>query len=314
MNGTYLRLSVTDRCNLRCFYCMPDEGIRPSPRDQILSFEDTLQLVRALDRETALTKIRLTGGEPLVRKGVVEFVGMLARAFPAAELCMTTNGLLLERHARDLAEAGLRRINVSLDTLVPQRFRELTRGGELGKVLAGIRAARAVGLAPIRINRVALEGLNDDEILPFVHFALDEEVEVRFLELMDIGEARGLSHQFFLSGESILRPIAEQYSVRELHPEGTAVPYEVSDGERTARIGLINPVSNPFCSRCNRLRLDTRGQLFSCLHSEHSVDLASCLRSTDPRDRLRRTIREAVCAKAPPRGANRISPMSSIGG
>ena len=222
--------------------------------------------------------------------------------------------MLLERHVRGLKDAGLERINISLDTLDPDRYRELTRGGDLARVLGGIRAAQEAGLTPIRINRVALDGLNDDEILPFVQFALDEEVEVRFLELMDIGEARGLSHQFFLSGESILQLIAQRYSLRELPPEGTAVPYEVSDGERRTRIGLINPVSNPFCSRCNRLRLDTQGQLFSCLHSEYSVDLASCLRSAQPHDSLRQTIREAICSKTPPRGANRVSSMSSIGG
>ena len=309
--GTYLRLSVTDRCNLRCTYCMPADGIGARPDAAVLSFEQILSIVRTLDAHTPLRKIRLTGGEPLVRKGVVALVAMLAQALPETAICLTTNGLLLRRHAGALAAAGLQRVNVSLDSLDPERFRAITRGGDLSRAIDGVRAAVEAGLTPVRLNCVSQRGLNDDETGAMVEFALAEGVELRFLEMMDIGEARQHTPRRYVSSGELLQHLSNRYELSWEEAEGTATSFELRDGDRHTRVGFISPVSDPFCSRCDRLRLDSHGRLYTCLMTDQYVDLAAALR--DSPDTLPQVIHEAVCDKAP-RSSGRHDPMSAIGG
>lgn len=312
MAGTYLRLSVTDRCNLRCTYCMPAGGIGARPDAAVLSFEQILETVRALNAHTPLRKIRLTGGEPLVRKGVVALVAMLAQALPETEICLTTNGLLLPRHARALADAGLQRVNVSLDTFDPGKYETITRGGDVTQALAGILAAVDAGLTPVRVNCVSQRGLNDDEIEAMVDFALDTGVELRFLEMMSIGEARQHSRTRYLSSGELLQRLTKRYEMSWEGAEGTSTSFTARRGDRQTRIGFISPVSDPFCSRCDRLRLDSHGRLFTCLMTEEFVELAPLLGG--PPDALTQTIHDAVCAHVPRKGGGRSDSMSSIGG
>lgn len=312
MTGTYLRLSVTDRCNLRCTYCMPADGIGARPDAAVLSFEQILRTVGALHAYAPLRKIRLTGGEPLVRKGVVALVAMLAQTLPETEICLTTNGLLLPRHARDLAEAGLQRVNVSLDTFDPEKYRAITRGGDVTQALAGILAAVDAGLTPVRVNCVSQRGLNDDEAEAMVAFAMDTGVELRFLEMMSIGEARQQSRARYVSSGELLRRLSDRFEMSWEAAEGTSTSFTAREGTRHARIGFISPVSDPFCSRCDRLRLDSHGRLFTCLMTEESIELAPLLEG--PPGALAKAIHDAVCSHVPRKGDGRRDPMSSIGG
>ncbi len=311
MTGTYLRLSVTDRCNLRCTYCMPSEGIGARPDAAVLSFEQILAIVGALHARTPLRKIRLTGGEPLVRKGVVALVAMLAQALPDTEICLTTNGLLLQRHAGALADAGLQRVNVSLDSLVPERYRAITRNGDMTQAIAGIRAAVRAGLNPVRINCVTQRHFNDDEAESMVAFALLEGLELRFLEMMAIGEARQHTSQRYVSNGELLQRLSRRFDLQWEEAEGTSSTFALSSGGRSTRVGFISPVSDPFCSRCDRLRLDSHGRLYTCLMTDQYVDLAQTLQ--DHPDELARVIDDALCTKAP-RSSGRHDSMSSIGG
>jgi GTP 3',8-cyclase len=310
----YLRLSVTDRCNLRCTYCMPAQGVQPADLGTVLSFEETVTVVRTIDEVAPLHKVRVTGGEPLVRKGLTELVAHLAEALPAAELCLTSNGVLLERFARDLAAAGLARVNVSLDSLQPERFARLTRGGELAPVLTGIRAARAAGLGPVRFNCVVQRGFNHDEVVSMTRFALDEGLQPRFLERMAIGEARDAAPAQFVSSAEILAWLGEAFAVQPRERAGTAAWYDVSDGATTTRVGLISPVSEPFCHHCDRLRLDARGRLWPCLMSADRIELRPLVRGPDARRSLRAAVAEALSHKTGQAGVGRDEPMSAIGG
>ena len=312
VSSTYLRLSVTDRCNLRCTYCMPAQGIGATPDAAILSFEQIIEAVDALNAARPLRKIRLTGGEPLVRKGVVALVAMLAQALPDTEICLTTNGLLLPRHAAGLAEAGLARVNVSLDTLDPDRYRTITRGGDVVEAIRGIRAAVNVGLIPVRVNCVTQRGFNDDEFESLVAFALHEGIELRFLEMMDIGEARRHTQARFISSGELLQRLSGPFDLSWDQAEGTAVTFVASGGGKQTRVGFISPVSEPFCQRCDRLRLDSHGRLFTCLMSEDSVDLTPLLDSSPAA--LAEVIHNAVDGHIPKKGKGRRDPMSAIGG
>ncbi len=314
MDPVYLRLSVTDRCNLRCTYCMPPQGVVPSDLGAVLSFEETLIIVRAIDAVAPLARIRLTGGEPLVRKGVLDLVELLHEALPRAELCLTTNGVLLARFADALRAAGLARVNVSLDTLDPDRFRQLTRGGDLAPVLDGIRAARDAGLTPVRVNTVVQQGFNHDEIEALARFALAEGVQLRFLERMAIGEARRRDNDRYLPSAEVLQRLRDAFQVQPGATEGTATWYELSAGRATTALGLISPVSHPFCGRCDRLRLDARGRLWPCLMSGDRTELRPLVRGPDARRALTAAVTETLACKAAGQGDGRDEPMSAIGG
>lgn len=273
-----LRISVTDRCNFRCNYCMPHDAYAWAEKEEILSFEEIRRLAAILIG-LGVRKIRLTGGEPLVRHDLVDLVSRL-KALPGLEdLSLTTNGALLRRHAAPLAAAGLDRINVSLDTLRADRFSELTRRGDLGDVLDGIEAARAAGFAPVKINSVIIRGTNDDEILDLVEYARERHMEVRFIEYMDVGNQNGWSLARTVTRQEIFETIHAKFPLGEAsRREGRApaVDYRFLDG--SGSVGIIGSVSEPFCSSCSRARLTADGRFVTCLFSEAGFDLKTPLR------------------------------------
>jgi GTP 3',8-cyclase len=280
---SYLRISVTDRCNLRCVYCMPAEGVPWRPHDQVLRYEEIETVVQAA-AELGISKVRLTGGEPLVRLGIAGLVRMIARIPGIDDLAMTTNGILLSRYAAELAEAGLQRVNVSLDTLRPERFQRITRRGQLEDVLAGMEAARGAGLEPIKINTVVIRGMNDDEVVDLARKTMEAEWwNIRFIELMPVGNGS-------LITEAWEQKVVTAHQVRERIESalGKLEPAKMSVGGGPARyyrlpgakgtLGFITPISEHFCYQCNRLRLTADGQLRPCLLSDREIDLRTPLR------------------------------------
>ena len=296
----YLRVSVTDRCNLRCVYCMPAEGVPWRSRDEILRFEEIETVVRAA-AELGISKVRLTGGEPLVRLGVVNLVRMLAAIPGVDDLSMTSNGILLAQHANDLAAAGLKRVNISLDTLRPERFAAITRLGRIEQVLAGIEAAHRAGLEPVKINTVVIRGLNDDEVVDFGRKTVGDGWNVRFIEWMPIGSA-GCLGDAWLDGvvtADEIKPRLEQ-ALGKLEPVdgdggGPARYYRLPGAKGT--VGLITAVSEHFCFHCNRLRLTADGQLRPCLLSDEEIDLRSPLREGADVEDIKALILEAIQLK-----------------
>ena len=295
-NINYLRISVTDRCNLRCIYCMPPEGLRQMPQGEILSYEEIRTVVQAA-AELGIHKVRLTGGEPLVRAELPQLIRMLRQIEGIRELSLTTNGTLLKKSALELRQAGLSRVNVSLDTLRAERFRHITRVGELKDVLEGIEAAKKAGFDPVKINTVVVRGINDDEILDFARMTNSEGWHVRFIELMPFGDVAQsvpsveLRQRIELVGK--LEPCPDFNGIVS---NGPAAYYRL-DGAKGV-IGLISPLSEPsFCSRCNRLRLTPDGKLRPCLLAEEEVDLKMPLRNRVPLAEVKRLILKAVASK-----------------
>ncbi|OPL08706.1 MAG: cyclic pyranopterin phosphate synthase MoaA [delta proteobacterium ML8_F1] len=290
-NINYLRISVTDRCNLRCKYCMPEKGVEKIAREDILSYEEIDKIVGVMAR-LGVDKIRLTGGEPLVRPDIVTLVKKIRSHPQIREITMTTNGIYLEEMAEDLKKAGLNRVNISLDTLNPQGYREMTRGGDLKKALKGIQAARQAGLTPIKINVVLINGFNDGEIEDFVAMTRDEAVDVRFIELMPIGEVANWSKSHFISNEEVLRRVPGLVPVKGDDPSSPATYYRLPRGK--GKVGLISPISCKFCSLCNRIRLTSEGFLKPCLHSDEEIPLRPLV---DSPDLLEATLRRTVFNK-----------------
>lgn len=294
----YLRISVTDRCNLRCVYCMPPGGVSLMEHDRILRNEEFLTIIRAAVK-TGIRKIRLTGGEPLVRKGIGDLVREIGRLPEIDDLALTTNGILLPQYAYALKKAGLKRVNISLDTLKPERFREITRVGELGQVWAGIKAARRVGLKPIKLNVVVMRGFNDDEIMDFVQLTKEMPLHVRFIELMPIGTSDSWAKDKMITVPEIQKLIAD--SGLNLEPAGTVAGngparYFRAPGA-VGTVGFISAISNHFCADCNRLRLTSEGQLRPCLQSPVEVDLRTPLRASQSEDELAELIEQTVAMK-----------------
>lgn len=293
----YLRISVTDRCDFRCVYCMAEE-MTFLPRAQLLTLEEIATLSRAFV-ELGVEKIRLTGGEPLVRQGILTLVEKLGELEGLRELAMTTNGSGLVKHADALRQGGLDRVNISLDSLKPERFKALTRTGELSQVIEGIRAARQAGFTSIKLNAVLLKGRNDDEILDLVNFARDEEVDISFIEEMSLGAISEHNRgETYLSSDAV-RETVEQYYQLLPTTETTLGPsryYRMPDS--ASRIGFISPHSHNFCGTCNRVRVTAEGRLLLCLGNEHSVDLRAIMRRY-PGDtqRLKATIVAAMTKK-----------------
>lgn len=294
----YLRISITDRCNLRCVYCMPMEGVSQLSHDAILSYEEILRIAKIAATE-GITKIRITGGEPLVRKGVVKLVGWLSQLKGIDDLSMTTNGMLLSEFAKPLYESGLQRINVSMDSLKPDRFKEITRGGELSNVLRGIEKADQVGMNPIKINVVAIKGFNDDEILDFAQLTLDRECQVRFIEFMPVGMNNGWHEGSYLSCSTIKQTIEENYKLHPLQDKqengGPADLYRLEHAK--GMIGFINAISRHFCSSCNRLRLTADGKLRPCLFSDKEFDIRLAMRHGENDEELRTILHTALSNK-----------------
>ena len=300
---SYLRVSVTDRCNLRCVYCMPAEGIDLVPMEDVLSYEEIRDVVRVA-ASMGLRRVRLTGGEPLARKGLVDLVGMISALPGIEEVALSTNGVVLARHAESLAAAGLSRVNVSLDTLRPERFCSITRGGRLEDVLEGIDAARAAGLTPVKLNVVVMSGVNDDEAVDFARSTIEKDWQVRFIELMPFTALENTGQQpapaaAFVSNKTVRRGIEE--ALGALRPEsgdgnGPARYYHLP-GAR-GKIGFISPLTERgFCGRCNRMRLTATGKLRPCLLTDHEIDLMPSLRGGGGEDGIRRGIMAALASK-----------------
>jgi GTP 3',8-cyclase len=313
-----LRLSVTDRCNFRCQYCMPAEGLPWLDRAEVLTFEEIERLV-ALFAELGVRDVRLTGGEPLVRRDFPRLAAMLAPLVD--DLAVTTNGYLLERDAEALVRAGVNRFNVSIDSLQRDRFYEMTRRDALPRVLTGLRALAAFPEAhPIKINAVALRGFTEDEVLPFARFARQHPYEVRFIEFMPLDGDRNWDMDKVLTGEEIRAAIHEHFPLEPepREPSATARVHRFADGR--GRIGFINPVSEPFCGDCNRIRLTADGRLRTCLFSLNETDLRGPLRAGATDDDLERIVRDAVWRKELKHRVNEpgfVQPartMSAIGG
>ncbi len=271
----YLRLSITDRCNLRCKYCMPDDGIKKLDHDSVLTLEEMDEIVSAFV-ELGVNKVRITGGEPLVRKGILSLIEKISRHTGITDLALTTNGIHLKAMAQDLKAAGLTRVNISLDSLNNKKYAMMTRGGHLKKVLEGIEMAQRVGLTPIKLNVVLIGGFNDDEIEDFVALTKDQAIDVRFIELMPIGEVANWSLDNFLSNDYVLKKVPSLTKVISTEPGSPAVYYKLPNGK--GRVGLISPISCKFCDTCNRMRLTAEGQLKYCLHSNEEFDLRSVVR------------------------------------
>jgi len=319
----YLRVSVTDRCNLRCRYCMPKEGLSLFGHNDILRYEEILRVVR-IAVSLGVAKVRVTGGEPLVRKGITEFLRALGEMEGIADLSLTTNGALLEAFAGTLKTAGVRRINVSLDSLDKEKYRFITRGGSMEAVLRGISRARDVGMDPVKINVVTMRGFNDDEILAFADLTLDNPYEVRFIELMPLGGDAREPFGSFISASEIRKAIEERHVLKEVNiggngTDGPAVMCRLEGG--VGLVGFISPISSHFCHRCNRLRLTADGHLRSCLFSDGEISLKEALRKGCSDGVLEELILRAVNAKPMrhdiaqgTRAALRCRRMSAIGG
>ena len=284
---TDLRISLTDRCNLRCVYCMPADGIDFRPSDELLQ-DDELRLLVRVAADLGVRKVRLTGGEPTVRPGLVDLVREIAATPGIEDVALTTNGLLLDRLAAPLAGAGLHRVNVSLDTLDPEKFARITRGGRVEQVTAGIAAAEAAGLLPIKINAVIVRGFNDEDVVPLAALTLARPWDVRFIEMMPFGSVGDFAEAGVVKSEEAMAKIEATL--------GPLAPLDLSGGDpaRTyrlpdarGRLGFISPVSQPFCAKCGRLRLTADGKLRLCLLRDDEADLLTPLREGKPYEEIK---------------------------
>jgi cyclic pyranopterin phosphate synthase len=306
-----LRISVTDRCNYRCTYCMPLDEYVWIERREILSFEEIARLAR-LFASLGVEKIRITGGEPLVRKDLDRLIGMLSRTEGLKDLCLTTNGSLLADQIEALSAAGLQRINVSIDTLDAEKFRRITKRGDLSKVLEGLFAAKSRGLSPLKINAVIERGVNDNEIIPLVEFAREHGFSMRFIEYMDVGNANNWISERMVSKKEILETIGARYPLREVgrdHGTAPAVDYEFADG--SGELGVIASVTEPFCSSCTRARLTADGKLVTCLFSDHGHDLKSLMRNGATDEQLIETITAVWSMRTDRYSDQRLAAMKS---
>jgi cyclic pyranopterin phosphate synthase len=312
-----LRISVTDRCNFRCTYCMPEEGLKWVDRHDVLSFEEIERVARVCVERFSFDSIRLTGGEPTVRAHLDVLVAKLAAL--GVDLAMTTNGSALRAQARGLREAGLDRLNISLDSLRPERFSALTRRDELAGVLDGIDAALEAGFDPVKLNVVCMEGVNDDEVVDFATFGRSRGVEVRFIELMPLDADHAWSAVQVVPGERIVAAIDAVYPLRPLaRGSDPAEVFEYLDGG--GRVGAIASVTAPFCARCDRVRLTAEGKVRNCLFSMDETDLRSVLRSGGSDDDLAGALSSCVASKGPGHQIGSVTfvqpprTMSQIGG
>jgi len=318
----YLRVSVTDRCNYRCFYCMPSQGMVWEERSHFLTFEEMSRIIR-LFTELGVDKVRLTGGEPLVRRGVLDFVKQLSALPGLKDLSMSTNAHLLGDKAETLRAAGVSRVNISLDSLRPEVFRRITRNGELQPVLEGIDAALAAGMDPVKLNMVVMRGLNDDEIEAMFDYAVERGADLRYIETMPVGEAGidGTGH--FMPAVEILARLkrhagAELVPVKGGKGAGPARYYQV--GEGPVRVGVISALSRHFCDDCNRVRLTAKGDLVLCLGQEDRVSLRDGLRRGLDDEEMKALIRAAIARKPRSHDFNAdeqrvaLRHMSSLGG
>jgi GTP 3',8-cyclase len=320
--ATDLRVSVTDRCNLRCSYCMPPEGLDWLPSPELLTDDEVSRLISVAVRQLGVTEIRFTGGEPLLRRGLPGLVAAAAALDPRPEISLTTNGIGLSRLAGTLAAAGLDRLNVSLDTLSPQIFKELARRDRLPDVLAGLAAAAAAGLAPVKVNAVLMRGVNDHEAPSLLRFCLDRGYQLRFIEQMPLDAQHGWRRTNMVTADEILTRLSGSFSLIPDDPDARgsapAETFLVDGGPH--RIGVIGSVTRPFCGSCDRVRLTADGQVRNCLFATTETDLRALLRAGATDAQLATAWRGAVAVKLPGHGINDpgfLQParsMSAIGG
>ncbi|MGV1098781.1 GTP 3',8-cyclase MoaA [Thiovibrio sp. JS02] len=317
---SYLRISLTDHCNLRCLYCTPQEERDKLQSGELLSYEELLRVVR-LAVSLGIEKVRLTGGEPLVRRDILSFIREIARIPGLNDIRLTTNGVLLADHAEELRRAGISKLNISLDTLKPERFQEITGVDAFARVWAGIMKARALGFSPIKLNIVALKGINDDEFIDFARLTLTEPLQVRFIEFMPIGASSVWNREKYISSQAImelLRPLGELEPQASKRMDGPARVFRLPGA--VGSLGFISPISHHFCDRCNRLRLTSEGKLRSCLLSDQETDLKARLRGGATDDQLRELIVATILNKpkghtlSTEGGSNCHGKMSRIGG
>ncbi|MGH3417346.1 MAG: GTP 3',8-cyclase MoaA [Actinocrinis sp.] len=325
--ATDLRLSLTDKCDLRCTYCMPAEGLPWLPRPDLLTDDEIVRLVRIAVTALGVREVRLTGGEPLIRPGVVDLVARLAALEPRPKLSVTTNGVSLDRLAAPLAAAGLDRVNVSLDTLDPVTFKTLTRRDRHARVLAGVEAAAVAGLVPVKINAVLMRGVNDHEAPALLRWCLERGYELRFIEQMPLDAQHGWDRAQMVTAQEILAALERDFVLK---PEGAAArgaaPAEtwLVDGGPAApgggRVGVIGSVTRPFCAACDRTRLTADGQVRTCLFAREETDLRGLLRDGAPDEAIAQTWRVAMLGKKAAAGIGEPGfvqpqrPMSAIGG
>ena len=316
-----LRISVTDRCNFRCIYCMPAEGLKWLARGDILRFEEIVRLARIFVRRYGVRTIRLTGGEPLVRVHIEELVGMINELDPSLDITMTTNGVLLRDKAKVLAEAGLKRVNISLDTLHIDRFQEIARRDAFARTMEGILAAEEAGLRPIKLNMVVMKGKNDDEVVDFARLAREKGYQVRFIEFMPLDGDGIWRNDLVVPSRRIQEQIEDQFPLRPVPPKrpGPSSDYQSADGA-PGGVGFISSVSQAFCTTCNRIRLTAEGGLRTCLFSLSETPLRDLMRGGASDDHICRVIEQAVWSKEEGHLINQegfIRPsksMSQIGG
>lgn len=318
---TNLRISVTDRCNIRCFYCMPETNVQFMDRSELLTFEEITRFVRVAV-PLGLRKIRLTGGEPLVRRNLDQLVAQIASIEGIEDIGLTTNGLLLAEQAQALYAAGLRRLNVSLDALDPQKFEQITRRRGYEQVREGLKVAQQVGFSPIKINSVAIRGLSEDQLIPFGHFARETGIEVRFIEFMPLDADGGWRRDQVLSAreivETLSRGIQPLLPVPNADPHAPATEYRFADG--VGSIGVIASVTQPFCRQCDRFRITADGKLRNCLFSHEETDVRALLRNGGEDAQVAQAIRDSILAKgegheiSSERFVQPNRPMYSIGG
>lgn len=317
---TSVRLSVTDRCNIRCFYCMPEVGAQFVPRDQLLSFEEMERLARLLVTRAGVTDIRITGGEPLVRRELPKLIAKLASIDGLEDLSLTTNGVLLGEHAQALRDAGLKRLNISLDTLDEETFRKIARRDGLQQTIEGIDAAIRCGFESVKLNALAIQGISEQEVVRLIEFALQRDVTLRFIEFMPLDTDRAWQRERVLTGDQLLEIIREHFGeVTELsrpHPSQPAENFSVGGG----RIGIIRSVTAPFCEACNRLRITSDGAIRNCLFAQSETPLRDLMRAGASDDELLAQFRRCVAQKAAAHGIDGKEfsapdrPMYAIGG
>jgi GTP 3',8-cyclase len=320
--ATDLRVSLTDRCNLRCDYCMPAEGLDWLPKPDLLTDDEVARLVRVGVERLGITEVRFTGGEPLLRRGLLDIVARTAELRPRPEMSLTTNAIGLDRLAAPLHAAGLDRINVSLDTLRPQTFRALARRDRLGDVLAGLSAAAAAGLGPVKVNTVLMRGKNDDEAVPLARYCLEHGYQLRFIEQMPLDAQHGWRRANMVTADEILAALSAEFTLTPDDPaargSAPAEVFLVNGGP--ARIGVIGSVTRPFCGSCDRVRLTADGQVRNCLFASTESDLRGPLRAGASDATIAALWRRAVASKLPGHGINDpgflqpARPMSAIGG
>lgn len=317
---TSLRLSVTDRCNIRCFYCMPEKGAEFVPKDNILSFEEIYRLAQLLVAQGGVRDVRITGGEPLVRQQVPRLIEMLSGIEQLEDLSLTTNGMLLAEHAQALHEAGLQRLNISLDTLDKEVFKKITRRDGLQKTLQGIEAAIKCGFESVKLNTLAIKGVTESEVADLVRYALDRNVMLRFIEFMPLDTDRAWQQSQVFTGDQLLQMLQDEFkSVVPLsrpEPSQPAEEFQVDQG----RIGIIRSVTAPFCEACNRIRITADGAVRNCLFATNETPLRGLMRAGASDEDLMSVIRDCLTKKAKAHGIDKDGfqppdrPMYAIGG